>query len=1125
DTLPFVTCILDATLNSTTPVQCFGTSTGSAIVSVSNANPPVQFLADGQGPSFVNGDLLQVFPVGPHFVVVGDQTGCRDTVFFVLTQPDSLALSVTPTDAICNGDNSGTASASATGGTGTIDFQWQGCLGGPKINLATATGLLAGCYSVTATDANGCTAIDSVNIGEPPGYQFMSIQTPVSCFGGMDGSIGISVTGSTPPYTYLWDDGQMSDTAVGLGAGFHIVTVTDAMGCQAATLVQLPEPPLLVVDSTSSRPVSCFGGDNGTATVFSAGGTPPYQYLWNDLQNTQKAVGLAAGMYSVTVRDANDCTVVATVPVGSPTALVVNFANINPEKCAGDCQGAATVLATGGMPPYNYTWDSPLITNGEDMPTALCPGDYLVTVEDTRGCTQIDKLTIDAAVPIDVHYDPTAPTCSDLSDGSVTTTVAGGSPPYAFLWSNGSTDPSPVNLTCGDYTVTLTDAAGCVKIEAVQVVCPTTIQVISLVSEPVTCFGLSDGSLLVNTQGGTGILTYLWSDPTGQTDSLAQNLPAGTYTVTITDSQGCSISTTGNVIQPDLLVVNLTSTDVRCYGGSDGLVTALPAGGKQPYQYAWNPLATDSVLVNLSTGNYAVTVQDANGCTANASIHLDQPADPVIVTVMQTHFACYGAGNNEAQAVAMGNNGPPYIFTWGDGQTGTTATNLPVGSITVTATDTKGCYSSQVLDVKQLDSIKVNVVYAPPLCFGAANAIAGVNAVQGGAGMGDTLQYNYQWSVAGAANAAAITGLSGGQTYRLTVTDVQGCSGKFSFDIPQAPEITLTMTVQDVLCFGQSNGAITINGSTGGTLPVTYIWDDNTTGPQITNLSAGAYQVTATDAKQCSTVKLIEVKEPLRLTIDFHTTPLVCSSDKIATIAADIQGGIAPYKLQWNTGANTPMLSGLGAGNYGLTVSDYNGCPATDSIQILLPDSLMVLLQNTDPLCFGANNGRFQLTVTGGAIPYRYSLENGPFTGSSTFFGLQAGDYGLRVRDGHGCITELNATLTNPPPVIVALGADTTIILGQSVTLSPEINNAFGLTSNTWRSALLENLACVDTPACTDIVVQPLLTNTYFLTVTDAHGCTGRASQKVQVEKPRGVYVPTGFSPNGDLENDRLIVH
>ena len=1121
DTVPFVVCTLDAILNSTTPVACYGTSTGSAYVSVSNVNPPVLYFPDGLGPAHPNGDLVDVFSAGLHFVVVSDQTGCRDTVFFLLTQPDSLALSVSVLDAVCNGDNSGQATAVVTGGTGPIDYQWQGCPGGPVINMATATGLLAGCYAVTVTDANGCTAIDSVLVSEPPGFQFVSSQNPVSCFGGTDGSATVSVSGSTPPYTYLWGNGQMTDTATGLAAGFHIVTVTDAAGCQAATFIQVFEPALLTIDSTATHPISCFGGDNGTATVFATGGTPTYQYLWSDMQTGQKAVGLAAGSYSVTVSDLNGCTVETNVTVGTPTALVVSFDSIRAEICAGDCLGMARVVATGGVQPYNYSWDNPLIAPEDSMPTALCPGAYTVTVQDARGCTQSNTVDIAAAVPLDVQYGPAAPTCAGQADGVITTSVGGGSSPYTFLWSHGSTDPSPVDLPCGDYSVTLTDAAGCAQVAMVQVDCPALLQIIGLVSQAVNCFGQTNGSLLVQTAGGTGAFTSLWNDPNAQNDSLAQNLAPGAYIVTVTDVQGCTATGVGTVLEPALLTVDLLPTSVSCFGDDDGRVSAVVNGGSLPYQYQWNTLSADSVLPDVPAGTYSVTVQDINGCTTTASGNVDQPTTPVVVTATQTRRACYGISDNEALATAMGNNGPPYIFTWSDGQTGPQATNLPNGSITVTATDVKGCYSSQVLDVQQFDSIKLNVISAQPLCYGGQNGIAGVNSIAGGAGMGDTSQYNYQWSVPGTPNSILLTGLAGGQTYSITATDFQGCTGDFTFYIPETPEIMLDITVQDVRCFGQNNGSVIISPEPF----VLYVWDNNTSGPQITNLAAGSYQVTATDADKCTTVKTIVVQQSQPITVNFTATKLVCSSDSNGTIMAAVLGGVPAYTLQWNTGATTPDLTNLGPGNYVLMVSDSNGCTASDSVRILLPDSLMIQVQETAPRCYGAENGRVQLAVTGGTVPYRYSLNGATFGGSSTFTGLRAGNYTVQVRDGRGCITTITVSLTDPPPVTVVLDLDTTIVLGQAVTLSPTVNNAFGLTSSSWRSALLENISCLDTPACAEILVQPLFTNTYFVTVTDAQGCTGRASQRVSVEKPRGVYVPTGFSPNNDQENDRLLVH
>lgn len=1124
DTSPFVVCVLDAILSSTAPVQCFGTATGSVVVSISNVNPPAQYFPDGLGPAFTNGDLLRIFPVGDHFVVVSDQTGCRDTVFFALTQPDSLVVTITATDALCNADNSGQASAVATGGTGTIDFAWQSCLGDSVIHAAIATNLYAGCYVVTVSDSNGCSVVDSVTIGEPIAYQFVALQDSVSCFGGMDGGASISVTGSQPPYTYAWDNGQTTATATGLDAGVHVVMITDSLGCQAATFVEVFEPPMLVVDSSVTRQVSCFGGNNGTASVFAVGGTPLYQYAWSNAQTTLKAVGLVANTYTVTITDAKNCTVASSVTVGTPMALEVDFINVKSEKCAGDCQGSGRVLAAGGSSPYTYNWDNSSLPPTDTL-NALCPGIYTVTVEDARGCTQSNKLTIGSAVALDVHYDPVTPACAGQANGTITTTVAGGSGPYSFEWNTGSSLPSQSNLACGAYSVTLTDAVGCIKTETVQVDCPAGIQISTPIVQPVSCFGLANGSASVQATGGAGTLLYRWNDPSTQMGPLAQNLPAASYTVIVTDDNQCTATATALVTQPPQLEANLTSINVRCFGGNDGTATIHATGGTAPYSYVWSTAAVDSTLVQLSAGTYSVTVRDANACLATSTATIAQPTTPVVVNAIQTDSACAGTPNGKALATAMGNNGPPYTFKWSDGQMGPQAIGLPVGNITVIATDPLGCYSSQVVDIQELDSIEVYTVYAKPLCFGSLTAVAGVNKVEGGMGMGDTTRYSYRWSVVGAPNSTLITGLAGGQSYGLTVTDVQGCSGEFSVDIPEAPEIMLATTVQDVRCFGQSNGSIEITGSTGGHLPLHYLWNTGSSGPKLNDLSAGIYRVTVTDSLQCTTIDTIDIQQPLPITVGFATTLPICTSDTNATIVATVQGGTPGYILQWNTGASTSNLSGLGPGNYSLLVRDSNGCTLQDSVFIPRPDSLNLRLQTIDPQCFGADNGRVHLVISGGAIPYRYSLNGGVFGGSSTFIGLKAGEYTLSVRDGNGCLNSASTTLHNPPPLTASLGPDTTIVLGQSVTLSPEVGNAFGLTSNRWRSALLEHLACVDTPICADIMVQPLFSNTYFVTITDANGCTAKSSLRVSVEKPRGVYVPTGFSPNGDLENDRLVVH
>lgn len=1123
---PFFVCNLSATLSSTQPALCQGTATGSAVIAVANATPPVQYWFNGT--AYQSGNLVNIFPVGSHEVIVRDSIGCSDTVTVSITEPQAIEITAIADDANCNGDPDGAASATATGGTGAITFAWQGCASGGVVNGAAVSGLYAGCYAVTATDANGCTATDSVTVNEPEAFDFNSFQMPVSCNGGADGVATIEVSGGTQPYKYDWDNSDTTQTADGLDAGFHYVTITDGAGCQVATFVLVMEPPMLVADSTAAKDATCFGGINGTATVFPGGGTPPYAYQWSDAQaqNTQKAINLAAGTYTVTVTDANNCSFVTSITVGAPSQLAISFTGVVAEQCAYQCGGTATVTASGGTGPYNYLWEDPSLPDGSPTVTDLCPGTYMVTVQDFLGCTMTDKVTIDSASPIDIHFDNIPPACANFQDGSIFATVSGGSQPYVIQWSNGATGAGISNLPCGDYRMTLTDNAGCIITDTISLTCPDPLVLDSIVPNPVKCYGETDGRIAVYVHGGTGTFNYLWNDPGMQAGQIAVNLSAGTYFVTVSDGNGCTIGASAEITQPDLLTVAITKTDVTCFGDADGTASANASGGSTPYQFAWNWGPTNSTITALPAGNYIVTAIDANGCTATTSIAVAQPATPVLVIASQTRVACFGESNGEALAAASGGNGPVFTYAWSNGQTGSTTTNLPLGSITVTASDSRGCTATQSIEIQQLQEIKIGIAHVQPTCFGRSDGQAAINFISGGAGMGDTTLYNYQWNIPNSPNALFVNGLAGGKTYSVTATDFEGCSGDTSFFMTQPPPITAQIAIENVSCFGFADGSAEVIGITGAVLPVTYVWDSNTTGPGIANLAPGQYILDIEDAKGCTDKDTVIVTEPAPLSVAFGVQPLLCSYDSNAVVTATVMGGTPDYNYQWNTGDSGPEIGGLGPGLYTLDVTDKNGCMLTDSVAVIRPDSLHIQSENNDPLCFGGRDGRIRLLISNGAPPFRYSINGGPFGGSSTFVGLGAGNYTFLVKDGKGCITAFTDTLGQPLPVEVTLGLDTTVIyLGDSLLISADVSNAVGMVEYEWRSFLVENLICVDSPECSMIRVKPYQTNTYVVQVTDENGCRGETQVTIAVEKPRGVFVPTGFSPNGDLNNDRLVVY
>ncbi len=927
------------------------------------------------------------------------------------------------------------------------------------------------------------------------------------------------------PYAYLWDNGETAAMATNLDADFHFVTVTDANLCSATTFVQVLEPSPFLLDSIQSQFATCFGGNNGTATVFISGGTVPYQYQWDDPlgQIVQKVLTLSAGTYNVTVTDWNGCTVQSAVTVTSPPDLVFNFINVSGEICAGDCLGQATVNPSGGVGGYQFDWQDNSIPDLQSA-SSLCPNNYQVTVADANGCTEVGQVAIAAAVPIVELFNLTPPSCSGFQDGSIVSQITGGALPYQYLWSNGSTNANLQNLPCGAYSLTLTDALGCVKNYTVVLDCPQAISIASIVAQAVQCFGQANGSATVVAQGGTLPLSFLWNDPNAQVTPTAQNLMAGNYTVTITDANGCNITTSTNVAQPPQLSLSTTHTDATCLNFGNGTATAVPAGGIAPYTYSWGATGTTQTIVNLAAGTFFVTVTDANLCTATAQAIIGQPSTAVMVTATQSRRACWGESDGGASVSASGSNGGPFDFSWSNGQMGGGASGLATGLYTVTVTDTKGCTGTQIVVIQQLDSIEVKIAYSPPTCAGDADGIVGIVLLEGGLGMGDSTQYNYLWSLPGTPNATLVSGFAAGN-YNLSVTDLQGCSGILHFDVIGPLPVSLQLSSEDVSCYGFADGIASVLGVQNAVGAVSFLWSNNETTQQIDSLPLGQYRVTATDSKGCTAVAVANVQQPEPLSLTLQSQPLICAGDSNAVLTALVIGGTPGYTYQWNNGATTAEIQNLSAGSYALQVTDQNGCVISGADDVDQPNALAVSVELTEPECFGGHDGRIRLLVMGGQTPYRYSLNGGPFGGSSVFIALGAGTYSLQVRDANGCVAGATALLGQPLPVQVSVGIDTTLVLGDSLLLSPMVNNAVGLTSFEWGSVLVDSFTCADLPDCEEIWVNPGFSNTYRLKVTDANGCMGKDEITVTVEKPRGVYVPTGFTPNGDFENDLLVVH
>ncbi|MBN4051201.1 hypothetical protein JYU16_00140 [bacterium AH-315-M05] len=753
------------------------------------------------------------------------------------------------------------------------------------------------------------------------------------CSGSCDGEATVSVSGGTTPYTYLWNDpsSQTTATATGLCAGTYTVTVTDSNSVQKTDSVIVTEPPLLTI-SISGNNINCNGSCDGDATVSASGGTTPYTYSWNDpsSQTTATATGLCAGTYTVTVADANGCSVSDSIVITEPASPITTSISGNDAICSGICDGNATVAASGGTGAYTYLWDDPA-SQTTDTATGLCAGTYIVTVTDANNCSTADTITLGEAITLVLSTSSTGATCGN-ANGDASVSVSGGSSPYTYSWNDPAlqTTATATGLIAGTYTVTVTDSNSCAATASVLVNDISGPDASILSSNNVSCNGDCDGSANVSVSGGTSPFTYLWDDPASQTTFNATGLCAGTYSITVTDSNGCTGSDSVTITESSLFTASSFGIGTSCNGTCNGSASVALSGGTSPFTYQWDDpsFQTTETATGLCAGTYTVTVTDANGCITSDSISIGEPA-PVSLTTSITDATCGSTDGEASVSVAGGTS--PYTYLWDDplNQTTSTATGLAAGGYTVTVTDVNGCGASATVTINDIGGPTASISsFIDVSCNGLCDGEATVS-VSGG-----TTPYTYLWD--NGDNTPTADTLCAG-TYSVTVTDANGCAAAVSIDINEPAALNSSITsINNTSCNGICDGDATVSVN-GGTGAYTYLWNDplSQTTATADSLCAGTYTVTVTDNNGCVTLSVAEVTEPAVLVANTTGSVAICDGCFCTgSVLLFPEGGTLPYSILWSNGYADQFQTGLCDGTYTVTLTDANGCTTTGSVTI-----------------------------------------------------------------------------------------------------------------------------------------------------------------------------------------------
>ncbi|MDX2003116.1 MAG: gliding motility-associated C-terminal domain-containing protein [Chitinophagales bacterium] len=603
------------------------------------APPPGQFYYTwtpilGTGP-VLTGDTVTVTPTASvtYRVEVTDSfCYAYDTVDIEFL--NGYSANLTGRNIGCSGTATGDIVSSPTQGASPYDFQWGDASGTVIRSVGglatdTITGLAAGTYFVTLTDANGCLAVDSITLTVPPALVIDSISvTDVGCNGQSTGAAFAYISGGTPPYDLAWSSGDSTASITNLPAGNYSLVVTDSSGCQATDFITVTEPAAIqyTLDSTD---VSCANGSDGSATItITSGGSGNFTYRWSNAVTTPSNPGIPAGTYVVTVTDVvGNCSFVDSIVVNQRDSFIITISGIQDASCFNVPDGQASASVGGDIVNYTFLWNS-----NETTPTAIALPAGVVTVQvtDTSGCMQTATATVGAPPRFTLSFVTTNVTCNGGNDGTATVNTSGGFTPFTYQWNDpqNQTGQTATGLSANVvYTVTVTDANGCPEFADTSLSEPPAIALV-VDSVPASCFGAGDGSVSVTASGGASPYTYLWSD--GSTTSSVSGLQQGTYSVVVTDGNGCTASTSVTVGQPTsaLRLREVNVINVSCYGENNGGIFAVAEGGTPGYTYELNGAMqqTEGNYITLPASNgYQLRVTDANNCFIDTLLDVIEP--------------------------------------------------------------------------------------------------------------------------------------------------------------------------------------------------------------------------------------------------------------------------------------------------------------------------------------------------------------------------------------------------------------------------------------------------------------------------------------------------------------------
>ncbi len=896
-----------------------------------------------------------------------------------------------------------------------------------------------------------------------------TVDQEVSCTGnGQDAVLQVKVSGGKPPYTFTWSAPQLKGEApAGVGQGSYTVTVTDTAGKSKSGKVTV-EDKRMTLTVEQKKIESGLGAKDGVAEAKIKGGTPEFKFQWDNGETVNPAVKLSEGTRMVTVTDKRGCTATAYVNVGRK--LDVLGALIE-ETTPIPCSGGNTILkvtVSGGKEPYQYEWSNPKFSGTQ--PTGVSAGTYTLTVVDAVGGKTVTSITV--AQPSALSVVATAQQAAGVgaADGKALAAPRGGTAPYRYAWENGETTETATRLTTGQHTVTVTDANGCTittKVTIGENILPLTAQIEE--TGQIVCNG-EKSSLKVNVSGGKNPFEFQWSTA-GLTGFQPENVPAGVYTVTVSDVTGTKTTATFTIKQPEPLAASTTLDAAAAIASADGRASVKTTGGTSPYQIRWDTEETTERAKRLAPGTHTVTVSDANGCSTTATVEVTENVLPLSVRIEETgKITC--AGGTTSLKVDVRGGKPPFQFVWAQpGLQGQQPTNVVAGIYQLVVVDAGGGRTSTAFQVLEPEPVRASATAQKPAKPGENDG--GAKAVVSGG----TPPYQIRWANDEVGDAAVRLG-SG--TFKFTVTDANGCTAVSEVAISEAilPLSANITELAPIPCNGQK-ATLRVHTS-GGKRPYKYKWNTDLTGDQPDGVGVGVHIVSVTDAAGVVASAMIEIKEPPAILPFAILVSPASTGNNDGKAKSEGRGGTGKLSFLWDNGETTGNASKLSPGKHTVSITDERGCVASFSLDV--PENILPLTVNVEEtvtiLCADQKSG-LKVTVNGGKPPYQYKWDNPAWQGSE-ISNVSGGTYALLVTDAAGTTQSAAIIVKAPEPLAVeftrVVGATTERSTDGKATV--KIKGGTSPVTIAWDNGETEATA------------SKLKLGVHSVTVTDVHGCS-----------------------------------